>query len=67
MRQRRDERRPDLDPPPLHPAAGRPCAWPGCTAEGEFRAPRARDDLRTYQWLCLEHVRAFNRSWDFFR
>ena len=67
MRQRRDERRPDLDPPPLQPAAVRPCAWPGCTAEGAFRAPRSRSELRAYQWLCLEHIRAFNQSWDFFR
>ncbi|TVQ38068.1 MAG: J domain-containing protein [Geminicoccaceae bacterium] len=67
MRQRRDERRTDLDPPPLHRASVRACAWPGCTAEGEFRAPLSRDDLRSYQWLCLEHIREFNRGWDYFR
>ncbi len=67
MRQRRDERRTDLDPPPLRAAAARGCAWPGCTAAGEFRAPQSRQDLRTYQWLCLEHVRDFNRRWDYFR
>jgi hypothetical protein len=42
------------------------CAWPGCDAEGGYRAPRSRDRLREFQWLCLEHVREFNRTWDFF-
>lgn len=47
--------------PPL-----RCCAWPGCDAAGAYRAPRARDRLREFQWLCLDHVREFNRGWDFF-
>jgi hypothetical protein len=42
------------------------CAWPGCEAEGEYRAPKGRDRLRDFQWLCLDHVREFNRGWDFF-
>ena len=42
------------------------CAWPGCDSEGDYRAPRSRDRLREFQWLCLEHVREFNRTWDFF-
>jgi hypothetical protein len=42
------------------------CAWPGCDSEGNYRAPRSRDRLREFQWLCLEHVREFNRTWDFF-
>lgn len=43
------------------------CAWPGCAAEGTHRAPRSREHLREYQFLCLEHVREFNRQWDYFR
>lgn len=66
MRQRRDDRSAHLDPPPIRPAAFRRCDRPGCTEPGEFRAPRSRDDLRVYQWLCLNHVREFNRGWDFF-
>jgi hypothetical protein len=34
--------------------------------EGEFRAPRGRDDLRTYYWFCLDHVRAYNASWNYY-
>jgi len=65
MRQRRDERRPDLDPPTTS-AAPQPCAVPGCAEPGDYRAPRSRDSLRDYQWLCLAHIREFNRRWDYF-
>lgn len=40
------------------------CAWEGCSAAGEYRAPRDRD-LRAYVALCLEHVRAYNAAWDY--
>ncbi len=40
---------------------------PGCTAPGEYRAPRSRRALRDWLWLCLEHVRAYNASWDYYR
>ncbi|MBX7198684.1 MAG: J domain-containing protein [Rhodospirillaceae bacterium] len=40
------------------------CAWEGCTAAGDYRAPKDRD-LRSYVALCLEHVRAYNASWDY--
>jgi hypothetical protein len=44
----------------------RTCSVSGCAEPGAYPAPRARDQLRNYQWLCLEHVREFNRSWDYF-
>lgn len=40
---------------------------PGCAALGEYRAPRSRRALRDWHWLCLEHVRAYNASWDYYR
>lgn len=42
------------------------CAIPGCPQAGEYRAPRSRDALRDYIWLCLDHVRAYNASWDYY-
>ena len=33
---------------------------------GPQSAPRAPDDLRSYRWFCLDHVRDYNRSWNFF-
>lgn len=47
-------------------APRRACAWPGCEAEGDYRAPKSRDQLREFQWFCLDHIREFNRGWDFF-
>jgi hypothetical protein len=48
------------------------CEHPGCTGAGEFRAPANRgrgpsfDGPGQWQWLCLDHVRAFNTSYNFF-
>lgn len=48
-------------------APGIACDAPGCAHPGEFRAPKSRTDLRAFYWFCLEHVRAYNASWDFYR
>jgi len=45
----------------------RVCEAPGCRLAGEFRAPRARDRLNEYRWFCLEHVREYNKKWDYFK
>jgi hypothetical protein len=45
----------------------RRCDHPQCAEAGEFRAPKSRDDLGSYYWFCLDHVRAYNASWDYFR
>lgn len=49
---------------------GRPCDWPDCPNEGEFRAPGARapgfDGPGDYRWFCLDHIRAFNAGYDYF-
>lgn len=44
----------------------RPCDHPGCAGGGMYRAPRVRDVRGQYFWFCLEHVRAYNREWDYF-
>jgi len=46
--------------------AAHACAWTGCTEPGVHRAPLNRNQLREYQYFCLEHIRDFNRSWNFF-
>ena len=43
------------------------CAMPGCEHPGEFRAPRGnRGGGRDWQWLCLDHVRAFNAGYNYY-
>jgi DnaJ-domain-containing protein 1 len=44
----------------------RRCEAEGCAEAGEFRAPRSRDQLNEYRWFCLDHVRAYNKQWDFY-
>ena len=54
-----------------HSAAGRACDWPECLEHGEFRAPGHSpsdfDGPGAYRWFCLDHVRAFNAGYDYFR
>jgi hypothetical protein len=44
----------------------RVCEMPGCRLHGEYRAPFARDKLDQHRWFCLEHVRDYNKKWDYF-
>jgi len=48
-------------------AALRSCNHPGCLEQGAHRAPKSRDHLTDYYWFCLAHVRAYNKSWDYFQ
>jgi len=41
------------------------CDHPGCSEAGEFRAPRDRS-LSSYFHFCLEHVRAYNKAWNYY-
>lgn len=36
-------------------------------APARTRAPKSRRSLNEYWWFCLEHVRAYNSSWDFYK
>lgn len=48
------------------PHAPRLCNYPGCECEGTFRAPRSRTKSDGFYWFCLDHVRAYNKAWDYF-
>jgi hypothetical protein len=43
------------------------CEKNGCECAGEFRAPKHPYRLRDYYWFCLDHVREYNKAWDFYR
>lgn len=42
------------------------CQWPGCACEGSHRAPKGRMREREYWRFCLEHVREYNQSYNYF-
>jgi len=44
----------------------RGCDHPDCGEPGEFRAPKARDRLDEYHWFCLDHVREYNKAWNYY-
>lgn len=44
----------------------RPCDYPGCKECGSYKAPKDRR-LQDYYWFCLEHVKEYNKNWDFYK
>jgi len=42
------------------------CEWHGCNQLGGYRAPKGRDREGQYYNLCLDHVREYNRSYNYF-
>ena len=41
------------------------CNFPNCESEGDYRAPLGYENLDNYQWFCLEHIKEFNKSWNY--
>lgn len=46
--------------------AARGCDWCDCGQQGLYRAPRSRLNLQDYWWFCLEHVRQYNATWNYY-
>jgi len=42
------------------------CEWENCKESGDFKAPLEKDNCRKYKWLCEEHIKLFNKSWNYF-
>jgi hypothetical protein len=42
------------------------CQWPRCDAPATHRAPKGRLRANEYWQFCLEHVREYNNSYNFF-
>ena len=42
------------------------CEWAGCDLEGGYRAPKGRDREGQYFHFCLDHVREYNKSYNYF-
>ena len=42
------------------------CEWDNCSESGEFKAPLEKDNSRKYRWLCEEHIKLFNKNWNYF-
>jgi DnaJ domain len=42
------------------------CQHPACRRKGEFRAPKGRDHEGEFYLFCLEHVKEYNQSYNYF-
>jgi len=42
------------------------CQWEGCNKPGTHKAPMGRNREGQYLWLCLEHVREYNKNFNYF-
>lgn len=42
------------------------CAWAGCKEPGLYKAPMGRDQEGSYYHFCVDHVRLYNKSYNYF-
>jgi curved DNA-binding protein CbpA len=42
------------------------CAWVGCEKAGAHRAPKGRGREGEYHLFCIDHVRDYNKSYNYF-
>ena len=42
------------------------CNWDNCKESGEFKAPLEKDNSKSFRWLCYEHIKLFNKNWNYF-
>jgi len=42
------------------------CEWENCNLVGSFKAPAEKDNSKNFKWLCKEHIKLFNKNWNYF-
>jgi len=42
------------------------CEWSKCKKIGVYRAPVEKDNSKKFRLLCIEHIKVFNKSWNYF-
>ena len=42
------------------------CDWGNCSKIGAYKAPVEKDNSKKYRMLCLEHIKIFNKNWNYF-
>jgi DnaJ-like protein len=46
--------------------AVRKCEWAGCEGEAPHRAPKGRNMEGQFSWFCKDHIRDYNKNYNFF-
>ena len=42
------------------------CDWEKCKQIGLYKAPIEKDNSKKFRLLCLEHIKLFNKNWNYF-
>jgi len=42
------------------------CEWEKCKEVGKYKAPTEKDNSKNFRWLCEDHIKLFNRNWNYF-
>ena len=42
------------------------CEWQNCEESRQCKAPLEKDNSKNYKWLCEEHIKLFNKNWNYF-
>ena len=42
------------------------CDWKNCKEIGAYKAPLEKDNSKKFKLLCLEHIKIFNKNWNYF-
>ena len=42
------------------------CEWENCKLVGKFKAPTEKDNSKNFKWLCDQHIKLFNKNWNYF-
>ena len=42
------------------------CDWSNCKETRTYKAPVEKDNSKNYRLLCLDHIKVFNKSWNYF-
>ena len=51
---------------PVAPSHAPQCQWKGCTGAGQHRAPKGRGRDGEFFVFCMDHVRQFNATYNYF-
>lgn len=43
------------------------CDHENCYETGKYKAPKSRSNLKSYYYFCINHVKEYNKSWDFYK
>ena len=42
------------------------CDWDNCKKVGTYKPPIEKDNSKKFKLLCLEHIKIFNKKWNYF-